>query len=658
MTKIFLLLVLLVASSAEANVYWVNPAASGSHCVNSATDPGSGSSSQTISGALGCVASAGGAPHTVNVLTGTYSEYIGWNGTNVPNGTSNIARVTLQGAPGQSQASVILRSPRSQANNISPLELYGFANYITFNNFTVDCEAWVIVNCVKIDQSSNINVTNMVIKNAAAGNCLLVHSQGGLISGNTIFNCDFPTITGYAYAIYLQGSNIQVDHNQLYNVSGYGVHGYLQNLEPAWDIGWPSNNTIFDNIIHDFGAGYSESAGILLARGTNNRAWNNIVYNGIYGIAIANCASGCTGAQAYSNTVYNMATACLRTDGTSSGAVFRNNICSNTTATPVSDGGSGSTFSNSLCSSSCIGSNNPPTESAATTFISPGSDFHLKAGSRAIGSGADLSATFTVDYANTPRTSPWDIGAYKYGGAVITTPPQLVLALPLDEGTGSTAVDVSGQNNNALRVGGASWDNAGKYGKAIMFDGSGSLNVPYTPSLALAPAMTLEAWIYPTAASSGFTTAIRQDRYFLYGSSDPGYCSALAGAPLGGYYTSANNFTCATSMPPLNAWSHVAVTYDGITTTFYLNGNVVASQNSTDPMVPSTGNVTIGASQFGENFVGKIDEVRVYNYSRTPPQILNDMNTPLIGVPGKVVEIAAPASVEISSASSLEISAD
>jgi hypothetical protein len=68
--------------------------------------------------------------------------------------------------------------------------------------------------------------------------------------------------------------------------------------------------------------------------------------------------------------------------------------------------------------------------------------------------------------------------------------------------------------------------------------------------------------------------------------------------------------------------------------------------------------VTIAASDFGENFVGKIDEPRIYNYARTPAQIVSDMNTPLIGGPGKYVDIAAPASVEISASASLEISAD
>jgi hypothetical protein len=92
--------------------------------------------------------------------------------------------------------------------------------------------------------------------------------------------------------------------------------------------------------------------------------------------------------------------------------------------------------------------------------------------------------------------------------------------------------------------------------------------------------------------------------------------------------------------------------------TVYLDGKPIATRTSTDPMATSSAALTIGASIYGENFIGKIDEPRVYNYARNPAQIVSDMNTPLIGPPGKYVEIAAPASVEISSASTLEVGAD
>jgi hypothetical protein len=218
---------------------------------------------------------------------------------------------------------------------------------------------------------------------------------------------------------------------------------------------------------------------------------------------------------------------------------------------------------------------------------------------------------------------------------------------------------VSGQKNNATLNGGATWDFSGKYGKAIMFDGTGYLNIPASASLALAPAMTLEAWVYPTTTITTFSTVIFQDRYYLYSASDPGYCPTPASGSGGGYSAAtAENYICATVVPPINQWSHLAITQDGLNMVFYLDGKPVSTKTSTDPMVPASANVTLGASAFGEYFTGKIDEVRVYNYARTPAQVVSDMNTSLIGAPGKLVDIAAPSSVEISSAASIEISAD
>lgn len=46
-----------------------------------------------------------------------------------------------------------------------------------------------------------------------------------------------------------------------------------------------------------------------------------------------------------------------------------------------------------------------------------GLDFSLVVGTSAIGAGADLSGVFTTDVTGATRTTPWDIGAYKYGSS-------------------------------------------------------------------------------------------------------------------------------------------------------------------------------------------------------------------------------------------------
>jgi len=69
---------------------------------------------------------------------------------------------------------------------------------------------------------------------------------------------------------------------------------------------------------------------------------------------------------------------------------------------------------------------------------------------------------------------------------------------PFSEGTGSTTADASGNGNTGI-VSGATWT-TGRFGKALVFDGfSGFVSVPGAPALNLGAAVTLEAWIFPTA---------------------------------------------------------------------------------------------------------------------------------------------------------------
>ena len=58
--------------------------------------------------------------------------------------------------------------------------------------------------------------------------------------------------------------------------------------------------------------------------------------------------------------------------------------------------------------------------------------------------------------------------------------------------------DVSGNGNNGT-ISGATWTSSGKYGNALMFNGTSALvTVHDSVSLQLTAGMTLEAWVYPT----------------------------------------------------------------------------------------------------------------------------------------------------------------
>jgi hypothetical protein len=84
----------------------------------------------------------------------------------------------------------------------------------------------------------------------------------------------------------------------------------------------------------------------------------------------------------------------------------------------------------------------------------------------------------------------------------------------------------------------------------------------------------------------------------------------------------------STALTP-NTWTHLEVTYNRTAVIIYKNGVPLTSAFGSAFLPATTGTFQIGASEFGENFAGLIDEVRVYNYARTATQVLTDMNTPI-----------------------------
>jgi Concanavalin A-like lectin/glucanases superfamily/Domain of unknown function (DUF1929)/Bacterial Ig domain/Glyoxal oxidase N-terminus len=220
----------------------------------------------------------------------------------------------------------------------------------------------------------------------------------------------------------------------------------------------------------------------------------------------------------------------------------------------------------------------------------------------------------------------------------------LVAAYAFNEGSGTGVADASG-NGNAGVVQGATWSSAGKFGGALSFNGSSSrVRVPDSPPLDLTSALTVEAWVYPAAAQSGWRAVVQKeiDSYFLHASSSAGGLRPAGGATFG---TQVPTLFSASALP-VGTWSHLALTYDGAQLRLYLNGNQVASAARTGPITPSTTPLWMGGnSPYGEYFNGRIDEVRIYKTALTPSEIQTDMTTPVGATDpnGPKLHITAPA---------------
>jgi fibronectin type 3 domain-containing protein len=249
-------------------------------------------------------------------------------------------------------------------------------------------------------------------------------------------------------------------------------------------------------------------------------------------------------------------------------------------------------------------------------------------------SDTGLTASTTYRYRVRAVDAAGNLGAYSdvaeaTTGVAPPIPPGLVGGWAFSEGTGSTAADASG-NGNAGTITNATWSTQGRYGNALSFNGTNSsVRVASSMSLNLATAMTLSAWVRPSASQNGWRTIVQRqpDTYLLHASSTSALRPA-GGGTLGG---SVEVLTGPAAIP-VSTWTHVAMTYDGAMLRLYVNGTQVAARAAAGAIQSVANPLWIGGNQpYGEYFQGLIDEVRVYNRALTQGDIQTDMNASVGG---------------------------
>jgi hypothetical protein len=220
------------------------------------------------------------------------------------------------------------------------------------------------------------------------------------------------------------------------------------------------------------------------------------------------------------------------------------------------------------------------------------------------------------------------------GTAAVPPTPGLVAAYGFEETSGSQAIDASGNANHG-QISGATRLATTRFGRALQFDGRDDLvNIKHSASLGLTKAMTLEAWVYPTARLSGSPTVLLKERsgglaYALDANSDatlrPSSTINVGGA---------DRQLAAGPQLPSNTWTHLAATYDGATQRLYVNGQLAGSRPQTGSIATSDGTLRIGGSAIvnDEFFTGYVDEVRVYNRALTQAEIAGDSRAAVVGL--------------------------
>jgi len=205
----------------------------------------------------------------------------------------------------------------------------------------------------------------------------------------------------------------------------------------------------------------------------------------------------------------------------------------------------------------------------------------------------------------------------------------------LDEGTGTSANDTSGNANTGTLGTGSSaptWS-TGKIGKGLNFDGTDDY-VSVADSSSLSPSqVTVETWAKFNSIADGKTIVAKdkssgQSYMIAIGVANAGY---LEFATYNGAWYGAKVLSSTIST---NTWYHIVGSYDGTNLRLYVNGvlqNTASGPASIDYTAGlSDKRLTIGryyASGIGSNyFNGSVDEVKIYNYARTAAQVAWDYN--------------------------------
>jgi DUF1680 family protein len=206
---------------------------------------------------------------------------------------------------------------------------------------------------------------------------------------------------------------------------------------------------------------------------------------------------------------------------------------------------------------------------------------------------------------------------YWLTGQPPSPPPAFAAWHRLDETSGTTATDATGNGRTARLAGGASWSPSGRIGGAVALDGSDGHLVLAEDLLAGASAYSLAAWVRLEGQPEAWS------RIFDIGT---GPTANLFLTPLSGDGTLRYAITAggASAEQRIDAnplatgrWVHVAVTYGAGTAVLYVDGAQVGRNTAVTVEPRHFGNHVrtgyVGRSQYADPYLkGAVDDVRIY----------------------------------------------
>ena len=245
--------------------------------------------------------------------------------------------------------------------------------------------------------------------------------------------------------------------------------------------------------------------------------------------------------------------------------------------------------------------------------ITPGAGYHVLDVLVDGGSvGAVTSYTFTNVTADHIISASFEVGSTGVGN------------WSFDEGSGTVALDSSGDGNDGTLNGTPVWT-TGISGSALDFSGGDDrVLVPDSPSLDISDQITITAWVKPRKTGTQYVVKKARinvtDGYELSLSASGRVFVRFNQDSVGNTYRLDSQSYYPTDG---NTWMHIAATYDGQDIKVYVNGVLETSSNAQGLVIASNSNdLSIGAQDDGQYpFDGVVDQVHIYNYALTATDI-------------------------------------
>ncbi|MBI2010364.1 MAG: LamG domain-containing protein, partial [Candidatus Chisholmbacteria bacterium] len=208
----------------------------------------------------------------------------------------------------------------------------------------------------------------------------------------------------------------------------------------------------------------------------------------------------------------------------------------------------------------------------------------------------------------------------------------------MDENTGTSANDSSTSGNGGTTTG-ETWV-PGKYGSSLSFNATTSRYVTLPSSSVYNSSLqSVSLWVYLNrqVANTGgtefwtFVTTAPSDEskgwaiQYWDNNVACGGNKCLSGRKWTPEVTPTVTYTI-----PVQTWTHLEATWDGTNVYMYVNGVLISTTSSAAPTTGASAGCIGGDSRSAncgaQNPDALIDDVKVYNYTRTSKQVVEDMN--------------------------------